>query len=148
MNRLKNKPPHLSVKLFAILIFGFLGCSSSKKPWEVTHPATGSIEYKGKPIEAAELTLFPLDQSIPESVRPKGRSTADGKFELGTYSQSDGAPAGKYKITVVRNQIAVSKDTIVTKPNDLPGKYSNLSSTDLVVEIVAGKNELPAILLR
>lgn len=148
MNRIKNNSLHLPIYFIAVLSFSFSGCSSSKKPWEFTHPATGSIEYKGKPIEAAELTLFPLDPSIPESVRPKGRSTADGKFELGTYAQSDGAPAGKYKVTVVRNQVAVSKNTIVTKPNDLPVKYSNLSSTDLVVEIVAGKNEIPALLLR
>jgi hypothetical protein len=81
-------------------------------------------------------------------VRPKGKTGADGKCVLGTYTQNDRAPIGKYKVTVVRNEISVSRDTIVAKPNDLPQKYANLSSTDLEVEITAGQNELPAIILR
>lgn len=131
-----------------VVTLGFTGCFASPKPWEITHPASGKIEYKGKPLENAELTLFPTDTKVPESVRPKAKSTAEGMFVLGTYSQSDGAPTGKYKVTVVRNEVSISKDTIVAKPNDLPTKYSVLSTTDLEVEILAGNNELPAITLK
>jgi hypothetical protein len=131
-----------------VVTLGFTGCFSSPKPWEITHPASGKVEFKGKPLENAELTLFPIDTKVPESVRPKAKSTAEGKFVLGTYSQSDGAPTGKYKVTVVRNEVSISKDTIVAKPNDLPTKYSILNTTDLQVEIVAGNNEIPTITLK
>lgn len=133
--------------ILSVALLGFTGCFSSPKPWEVTHPASGTITFKGKPIENAELSLFPTDASVPESVRPKAKSTAGGKFVLGTYSQSDGAPTGKYKVTVVRNEVSISKDTIVAKPNDLPKKYSSLNTTDIVIEIVEGKNELSTIVL-
>lgn len=135
---------------FALMVFSgsvFSGCAPGN-PWEATHPVVGTIEFKGKPIENAELTFFPLDNSAPDTVRPKGKTGADGKFVLGTYTQNDGAPIGKYKVTVVRNEVSVSRDTIVAKPNDLPQKYANLSSTDLEVEITTGQNELPAIILR
>ncbi|MCU0719011.1 MAG: hypothetical protein MUC83_04855 [Pirellula sp.] len=134
--------------IFSITLLGFTGCFASPKPWEITHPASGTVEFKGKPIENAELTLFPTDANVPESVRPKAKSIAGGKFVLGTYSQSDGAPVGKYKVTVVRNEVSVSKDTIVAKPNDLPNKYSLPNTTDIVLEIAEGKNELPTIVLK
>jgi hypothetical protein len=134
--------------LFAASLLLFAGCFSRAKPWEITHPASGTVELKGKPIENAELTLFPADAGVPESVRPRAKSTTGGKFVLGTYSQTDGAPVGKYKVTVVRNDVSISKDTIVAKPNDLPAKYASVSTTDIIVEIVAGNNELPTIALK
>ena len=137
-----------AIRLFFVAILSFTGCFSSPKPWEITHPASGTVELKGKPIENAELTLFPVDTNVPESVRPRAKSTTGGKFVLGTYSQSDGAPVGKYKVTLVRNDVSVSKDTIVAKPNDLPPKYSSVSTTDIVLEIAEGNNELPAIVLK
>lgn len=147
MNGFKSTMLHRTAFLLPFGLTVFSGCAPGN-PWDATHPVSGSIEYKGKSIENAELTLFTLDQSAPDTVRPKGKTGADGKFVLGTYTQNDGAPIGKYKVTVVRNEISVSRDTIVAKPNDLPQKYANLSSTDLEVEITAGQNELPAIILR
>lgn len=144
---MNSKMLNQSVATLSIVFLSFVGCISSSKPWEITHPASGTIEFKGKPIENAEISLFPTDAGVPDSVRPKAKSTADGKFVLGTYSQSDGAPAGKYKVTVIRNEVSISKDTIVAKPNDLPVKYSALNTTDIVVEIVAGTNEIPTIKL-
>ncbi len=118
------------------------GCTP-RNAWENTHPAAGTIQFKGKPLENAEITLFPSDPAFPESVRPRARSTADGKFVLWTYQEGDGVPAGTYKATVVHNEVIVSKDTVVAKPNDLPPKYSRRDSTDLEVTIVAGNNEIP-----
>jgi hypothetical protein len=124
------------------------GCSGGKPVWEQTHPASGMVTYKGRPIVDAELIFFPEDKSFPETVRPKAKSTEGGKFIVWTYIQGDGAPEGSYKVTVVHNEVAISKDTIVAKPNDLPVKYSKLDSTDIVVKIAAGQNEIPAIDLK
>lgn len=140
-----------SLRSFLLLAFGCalcLGCGSGKSGWEITHPVSGGIKFKGSPLADAELALFPEGNDVPESVRPKAKSTAGGKFVVWTYAPDDGAPAGKYKVTVVHQEVAVSKDTIVTKPNKLPPKYSRRDLTDLTVTISAGNNELPVIDLK
>ena len=126
----------------AMLLPQFIGCKS-QDPWETTYPASGSVVFKGKPVDSAEVTLFPVDSKIPETVLPRGKSGPDGKFVLWTFKAGDGAPAGKYKVTVIHNEVSVSKDTIVAKPNDLPVKVSRKDTTDLEVTIAAGQNELP-----
>lgn len=117
------------------------GCSPSK-PWETTHPTTGQVTYKGAPVKNADLSFFPEDRTVPDSVRPKAKTSADGKFVAWTNVQGDGVPVGNYKVTIVHNEVSVSKDTIVAKPNDLPAKYASLDTTDLQVQIKAGNNEL------
>lgn len=119
-----------------------VGCSGPSS-WETTHPVTGTITYKGKPIADAEISFFPTDPDAPDTVRPKAKSTPDGRFVVWTYTRGDGAPAGSYKVTVVRHQVAVSKDTLVAKPNDLPPKYAQRDTTDLQVQVQEGTNEIP-----
>lgn len=142
----RSRVPTTSAALLGLLLMSALvGCFKGKSPWEVTHPATGVVTFKGRPVVDAELTFFPEDQSYPDSVRPKAKSTEGGKFEVWTYVQGDGAPVGNYKVTVIHNEVSVSKNTIVAKPNDLPEKLSKRQTTDIQVKIVAGKNEIPSI---
>lgn len=131
------------VLLVCIVVLGTVvtGCNA-RKPWESTNPATGTIQFKGKPLANADISLYPIDPTFPETVRPRARSAAGGKFSLWTYKEGDGVPAGKYKATVIHNEVAVSKDTVVAKPNDLPIKYSRKDSTDLEVTINAGNNDV------
>jgi hypothetical protein len=134
----------VQVARFVLLlaVVAFSGCLESKKSWEITHPVSGTVLFKGKPVSEAELSFFPEDASYPDSVRPRAKTDKDGKFEAWTYVQGDGAPVGNYKVVIVHNEVAVSKDTIVAKPNDLPVKYSARDSTDLKAQVSAGKNEL------
>ncbi|AMV34435.1 hypothetical protein VN12_20085 [Pirellula sp. SH-Sr6A] len=104
-------------------------------PWEKTYPVSGVVQYKGKPVAGAELAFFPVDVSFPDDVRPKAKSDPSGTFDIWTYVQSDGIPAGKYRVTVVQHEVSVSKGTIVAKPNALPNKYATLDKTDLQIEI-------------
>lgn len=144
----KRKLLGFTLAFGAALLPMLSGCSGGKSAWEKTHPASGVVTYKGKAIVDAELSFFPEDKAAPETVRPKAKSTEGGKFTVWTYAQGDGAPEGSYKVTVIHNEVAVSKDTIVAKPNDLPEKYSKLDSTDIVVKIAAGQNEIPKIELK
>ena len=140
-NRLFSVAKH--AVFFGIMLLPISTGCQSRNSWEVTQPASGTVVFKGKPIENAEINLFPVDPAAPELVRPRGRTTADGKFVLWTYKEGDGVPVGKYKATIVHNAVSVSKDTVVAKPNDLPVKYSKRDSTDLEVTIIEGKNEIP-----
>ncbi len=125
-----------------------VGCSKAKPVWEFTQPTAGQVTFKGKPIANAELSFFPEDPSFPESVRPRAKTSADGKFIAWTYVEGDGLPKGSYKVTIIHHEISVSNETIVAKPNDLPIKYSKRDTTDVVVQIKDGKNELPVIELK
>lgn len=145
-----NKRSHRSALLIScsLAYTSLSGCSKPADPWEITHPTTGQVSFKGRALADAELTFYPQDKSYPESVRPRAKSTADGKFVAWTHVQWDGVPAGSYKVTIVHNEVSISKDTIVAKPNDLPVKYSKKDTTDIRVQIAKGKNAIPAIDLK
>ncbi len=130
--------------LVAILL---AGCAE-QEPWEATQPTVGTITLKGRPLANAELAFFPEDETVPTLVRPRAKSTEDGKFTVWTYAQGDGAPLGRYKVTVVHHEVGLSRGTIIAKPNDLPKKYAKLQTTDILVHVAEGQPELPSIELR
>ncbi len=143
-----KRPSLLSISLLSTFALSVASGCGGKNTWEKTHPVSGSVTLKNSPIANADLAFFPVDEAAPETVRPKAKTGEDGTFQAWTYEQGDGLPAGNYKVTVVRNEVTVSRDTIVAKPNDLPAKYAKKDSTDIVVEIKAGENALPAIELK
>jgi len=75
-----------------------LGCGSAERHVPV-YPVKGSVKVNGKPAAKAAVTFHPLsgDAKAPS---PTGEVAEDGTFVLGTYSANDGAPAGKYAVTV------------------------------------------------
>ncbi|MBN9521708.1 carboxypeptidase regulatory-like domain-containing protein, partial [bacterium] len=83
----------------AALVGLAVGCGD-KKPGEVeklpTQPARGFVKYKGAPVKDASVSF----QSLDGKVSANGKSDGVGSFTLSTYGQSDGLPAGKYKVTV------------------------------------------------
>jgi hypothetical protein len=144
----RNRYIPIPIVLLLASSLSFPGCSGGSNPWEQTHPASGTITFKGKPVVDAEISLFPEDTSCPDSVRPKAKSTDGGKFVVWTYNPGDGAPEGTYKVTAIHQEVAVSKDTIVAKPNDFPEKYSKRDSTPLTIRITKGQNNIPEIQIK
>lgn len=130
-----------------VLMLAASGCGSSN-PWETVYPASGKVVFKGQPVVDAEIALFPEDSGAPETVRPRAKSTGDGGFAVWTYERGDGAPAGRYKATIVHHEVVVSNGAMGVKPNSLPRKYANPQTTDVVVEIAHGQTEIPTIELR
>jgi hypothetical protein len=59
-----------------------------------TVPASGTVTYKGQPVESGSI------QFVPESGRPANANIVAGKFSLGTYQDGDGAIPGKARITI------------------------------------------------
>lgn len=119
------------------------GCGEAGHSWDKVYPVSGVVTHKGKPVKDAELAFFPVDEKVPESVRPWAKSSENGEFKLSTYDRDDGAPAGKYRATIVHHEIVISAGSMGTKPNDLPKKYSSRDTTDLIVEVKAGETKLP-----
>jgi hypothetical protein len=132
--------------LALVLTSGLLaGCGETKQPWETVYPATGKIKYKGEGLMGAQVTLVPVDDKIPASVRPTATTDWDGTFEVGTYSQADGAPAGDYKVVVLHYPVVGSKESPSAGPNDLPAKYATAKTTDLKVTVAEPGTEFPPI---
>ncbi len=145
----KSRSNRRTAMLSALLLGPVLwGCGKQKQPWETVYPARGVVTYKNQPVANAEIAFFPADDSMPESIRPKARSSETGEFVVWTHKAGDGAPAGKYKATVVHHNVKVIKEVAVTQPNDLPKKYSTAQTTDLLVEINEGETEIPPLELK
>ncbi len=125
----------------------FCGCGGGQ-PWEKVYPVMGVVTHKGKPVKDAELAFFPLDDKVPETVLPRAKSTENGEFAVSTYHNGDGAPAGKYKVTVIHNEIVVKGESMTAKPNDLPKKYASRATTDLTVEIGKTATTIPPLDLK
>lgn len=118
------------------------GCSKAKQPWEIVYPAKGVVSLNGEPLAGARITLIPEDEKVPDSVRPSATSNEDGTFSLGTYSLSDGAPAGNFKVLVLHFPVVGPKDNPTAGKNDLPPKYSKPDSTDLTVAVDPSPTDL------
>jgi len=138
----------LSLTILAILPCALTGCGEKAKAWERVYPADGIVNFKGKPLAGAVVTLVPLDDEFPSSVRPTATSKDDGTFQLGTHSAADGAPAGDYKALVLHFPVVGKKDSPSAGPNDLPVKYAKAETTDLKVTIVAGQTNIPPLELK
>ncbi len=106
-----------------------------------TYEVSGKVYYKGTPAANAEITLQPIEK-MPWYVRPTARVEADGSFKLSTYSLHDGAPKGKYSVTVThRYPLWNPKGNL--NPNLLPEKYASTKTSGLTAVIKEkGPNDL------
>jgi hypothetical protein len=107
------------------------------------YPVTGQVLLGGKPLARASLAFHPADQSMPT---PLGSVEADGTFQLTTYEDGDGAPAGDYAITIEWRRLATLDDE-KPPPNTLPARYADPKTSGLTAKISAGENVLPAFQL-
>lgn len=121
---------------------------------------SGTIHYKGKPVNGAVLHFHPV--SSEEKADSAGKSveyvvpvTQEGKFE------SSDIPPGEYKVVVEATQIPPQAQNMPV-PDDpemkkkfqqmqgeqastiaFPDKYKTITSTDLKCTIKLGRQQLP-----
>jgi hypothetical protein len=125
------------------------GVSCGREPSRLaTYPAAGSVVFKGKPTPGALVVLHPQQELGKDVPRPTGYVDKDGRFVLTTFKSGDGAPAGKYKLTIEWNKLVVKGKDAEPGPNVLPPKYAQPNTTDVVVEIASGENQIPPLNLR
>lgn len=123
------------------------GCEAKGKvkiEKQKTVPAAGVVNYKGKPVANASVVF----QAIDGKVASWGTTDAAGTFTLSTYGKQDGAPPGKYKVTVaVSGAKEVEPGVLADEPpggfkSPIPGKYADATTTDIVQEVTeSGKNQ-------
>jgi hypothetical protein len=130
----------------ALLSLAVAGCSSpSGPPRKACFPVSGQVTVKGKPAEGANVTLYPVEADSSEWAMgfPRGYVGPDGKFQIGTYTDNDGAPAGDYKVLISWEQKDPQNEESAT--DRLGGRYADPATTKLTAKVNAAPTELPPI---
>ena len=126
--------------LFAVLA---VGCSSEapKLGEKPVHKVRGQVLVNDKPAAGAFVLFIPVNE-VAGSTDPRPRATADdnGNFEVSTYGDGDGAPAGEYRVAVTWPDGNDVEDR-------LNGRYDQANSK-LKAKVNEGPNELPVFKLK
>jgi hypothetical protein len=134
--------------LFSAAMAVLLAGCGKKAPSIERHavqPVEGQVIWKQKPLAGAYVTFYPRGwQEHAFSSNPSATTDSDGRYRLGTYKKDDGAPAGKYTITVTCPDRSPSAPKMYP-PNILPKEYSTPETSGLEVEIVEGTNVVPPV---
>jgi hypothetical protein len=130
----------------ALLAVASLGCGKATPERIATHPAKGTITFKGQPMPGAFVTLHPKSpvENVPA---PRANVDKDGTFAVTTYNNGDGAPEGDYVLTVQWYKLIKNGKDVSAGPNVIPPKYTKPQTSDVVIHIAAGENELKPIKL-
>jgi hypothetical protein len=114
------------------------GCASRPAVYAVK----GRVTFNGRAVTTGTVVFHALDDKLP-LVRGEIR---EGSFELTTYRPGDGAPAGKYQVTVhaFRPGKGVEGwDADYQPPRPLvPLKYTRLDQTPLAETVEPRENRL------
>lgn len=120
------------------------------------YPTDGIVLFQGKPAVGATVTLIPVGKSGPR-ISATGKVGEDGTFKLTTYQLNDGAPAGRYKVTISRGQMdmaeyaelgkkfseeEVDRIRVERSEDPLDAKYGDPRGTELTADIPAPSNRL------
>jgi hypothetical protein len=132
-----------SLFLALLVMLAGISCSSGKKEdQKPVHPVRGQVFVKDKPAVGAFVLLVPENEPAePTDPRPRAEVDANGAFKLSTYGENDGAPAGKYIVTITW---PVPEEDIEDK---LFGRYADPKTSKLRATVKEGANELPAFRL-
>jgi hypothetical protein len=124
-----------------IALATLLGCSSGHG----TASLSGTVTYKGQPVDGATVILHPKGD---ETAKPaQGKTDSGGHFTVTTYfgpgEQPAGAMPGEYAVTITKiDEPQGTFDPHKDPPpkNHLPAKYSTPQQSPLTVTIKPGSN--------
>ena len=124
------------------------GCSPGGPAKKVCYPVKGELTVRGKPAEGATVIFQPWDANPADwsAGYPRATVGADGKFQVSTYGENDGAPAGDYVILVTWEAPNPTNEE-ASGPDRLGGRYVDPAKSNLTAKIEPRPNELPPIRL-
>jgi hypothetical protein len=140
----------LRTSLAASLPLLILASCSSGPQREPLYPVKGQLFYEDRPAAGAVVWFHPLEtmeEISPDTPatepRPLGVVQEDGSFEVQTHGIKDGAPAGRYRLSVMWKRVK-AKGGSDDEENLLPLRFLDPRLAGLpVVEVHAGPNVLP-----
>jgi hypothetical protein len=146
-----NVQVRIAVALVAAIGLVSLPACSSSDEWTAkrlkVYKAGGTVLLDGNPCAEAVVTFF----SDTNTVSATGRTNAEGKFQLTTYNDGDGAVEGGHKATVVKREFVEEKTkydsanerSVALIPKELlPKKYMTPSTSGLSYTVAtSGAND-------
>lgn len=106
------------------------GCSGNRpmpKEFGALFPVEGKVTFDGKPLRGGNVTFFAQDHDVKQ-LQPMGLIDGEGNYFVSSYQQK-GAPAGKYRVTVIP---ATNDKSIDLAVDD---RYQNWEKSPLMVEV-------------
>jgi hypothetical protein len=117
----------------------------------------GKVTYKGHGVPQATVLLFRIDppDEMSRKLHPYAYVQPDGSFEIKTYVEGDGAPPGKYRVSIMaptaggtskKDQPAEAQSASapgVRVPAAIAAKFANVETAGLEIDVNAGENNLP-----
>jgi hypothetical protein len=130
----------LTMLAFAAL----LGCGEPELLGPTPQAVHGSVVYQGKPASGFRVTFHPQFDLGERQFAPSAMTDAEGKFTLTSYKAGDGAPAGKYAVTIEWPQAVNTGDEYDAQPtvDRLKGRFVDPAKSAWNVDVVAGENRL------
>jgi len=137
--------PFFGLLCLSVSLFVFSGCGTSDPRHKDLVPASGTVTYKGNPVDGAVITFFHED---PAKQGGGAISEADGTFTLKTYS-GNGTHPGTYTVTVLKDNVVypISDEEILRLEQEgksipeptiemlLPKKYRLKTTSDITITI-------------
>jgi len=147
-NGLVDRRPNLALlPLLGSVVLGAAVLGGCGKGLSVpsTAPVSGTVTYKGKPLQGIRVTLHSQEESDKTQFIPAGQTGPDGKFKLSTGAPGNGAPLGTYVVTFDKPEIGspASTGSVETEIDAFAGKYSDPAHSKWTVTIEQGENSLP-----
>jgi len=97
--------------LFLFVAVSLCGCSGENRPHDLPrlYPLTLTIMVDDLPLDDAQVLLI-TDNPADAKWTVGGRTDAEGKAVIVTHGQFRGAPAGKFKVCVAKDDVAQPKN--------------------------------------
>jgi hypothetical protein len=127
------------------VILSLASCSKDNRPPLV--PVQGQVFLEDRPAHKAVVWFHPVEQVELGCPHPRGVVDQQGEFVVGTYKIGDGAPAGRYRISVYWRTPAKSGDE--AGETLIPYRYMDPAQSGLPeVEVDQDPIILPAFRLK
>lgn len=131
-------------KLAAFLaILALAGCGESRQR---TYQVSGTVEFgDGTPVRFGSIQFVPV-QGGPAA---RGKIDQQGRFQLGTFTASDGAIAGRHRVVIVQHPTGgqTQQPTIHEQEHDQSSgmvdvRYAQFDLTPVSVEVEPRDNQV------
>lgn len=162
VNHQRTMTSRAVVIVLIVLSASFGGCN--RKSRLSVSPVKGRVTYRGQGVPNAIVTFFVSGDASEQAkkMRPFAYADTQGNFEIKTYRDGDGAPPGKYRVSVIApgssvgsggkdrpaGEAAAVPASAVNIPPDIAKKYGNVDTAGIEVTVQEGENNLPPFELK
>ncbi len=123
-----------------VLTLAAVGCGGSAAS------VSGLVTMDGQPLTTGNVSFYPAGS---EGAPAYGQIDAGGRYALSTGSEAGLAPGEYVAVVVATKEPAQALDATGAENPPIPitpTKYGNVATSDLKVQVKAGKNDVPLAL--